>query len=518
MGDLFSSLSYKERDMMVEVRPFWSQIILALCFLIFLITRLTNLTILPIFIDEGIHLSWAIEIAETQQLIGVTDTGKYLPIWLYALFTPNVSNPLWSSRLFSVIAGFLTLLGLLWLGRLIERPQVGLAAAFLYVITPFTLFHDRMALVDGFLTTLLVYSLCFAIYWWKTGNWLAGISLAIILGSGGITKLYGIFLFIIPVVVIVLDYKPNRPWLKQLIWIYGLASLMLWPVFLEQQGLLDDIDSKLSGNNVNGNGNLIFENIQLSSSWLISYLTPIGFGIACLASLSLLFIKQRPSLILLGIIGLWWGIFVVISDAWYPRYLLPITPLLLFLIALQTYGLAQLLKNQFNWQRSNLLQFGVVCLITLVSFNFNRLLITNPTQAMFPTADREQYIESEWAGYRLTDVADYFHQVAAKQGSVIVVRSHRMTSLRPSLDVILQDKNPSIKVIDVNLNSDLSELAAHLALQSDPVFYVIDRPAQAAPLTNIQGLVTLTPAATFSKPNDIRQIEIYQVTLAAHSN
>ncbi len=217
------------------------------------------------------------------------------------------------------------------------------------------------------------------------------------MSGGALTKLYGALLFMIPILVIIFYYKPNRSWLRQLIWIYGLAGLMLWPILLDQQALFGVMTNKLGNNAVTGNDLLIWENIKLSMSWFLTYLTPIGFGLACIASLSLLFIRQRIFLVLLIIIGTWWGALAIISNVWYPRYLVPIVPLILLLITIQADGLAQYLKTRFNWQRSEVLQFGIICLITIAGFNFNRLLLTDPVQAAFPDIDRSQYVESEWA-------------------------------------------------------------------------------------------------------------------------
>ncbi len=115
--------------------------------------------------------------------------------------------------------------------------------------------------------------------------------------------------------------------------------------------------------------------------------------------------------------------------------------------------------------------------------------------------------------YRLVDVANYFHQLATEQGFIIVVRDRNASPLNEGLELIFMHEEVPILLMEVDLGTDLSQFAGQLASQSAPVFFVIDRSASDDHLTDIQGLVTLTPVANFPKPNHIRQFEIYQVTL-----
>ena len=70
-----------------------------------LLTRLPHLTRLPVFLDEAMHLDWAFRTAATGQLVGHTDGGRYLPIWVYALVAGHATDPLRAARLCSVVSG-----------------------------------------------------------------------------------------------------------------------------------------------------------------------------------------------------------------------------------------------------------------------------------------------------------------------------------------------------------------------------------------------------------------------------
>ncbi len=72
---------------------------------LFLLTRLAHLTIIPIFNDEAIYISWAKIINEDLHDIWLpikVDNSKPLFLWLIAIFLNLFENPLWAARFVSV--------------------------------------------------------------------------------------------------------------------------------------------------------------------------------------------------------------------------------------------------------------------------------------------------------------------------------------------------------------------------------------------------------------------------------
>jgi len=136
--------------------------ILLLSFLI----RLYNINHLPIFGDEAIYIRWAqIMKAETGlRFVPLSDGKQPLFMWSVMPFLKFISDPLISGRIVSVFTGVGTTLGVGILTYLLFKSKnAALIALSIYAISPFTVFFDRMALVDSMLTFFGVWTLIFAV-------------------------------------------------------------------------------------------------------------------------------------------------------------------------------------------------------------------------------------------------------------------------------------------------------------------------------------------------------------------
>ncbi|MEE9165376.1 MAG: glycosyltransferase family 39 protein [Nitrospinota bacterium] len=89
-------------------------------------TRLIHLTILPIFNDEAVYIRWAKMINENFSNIWIPiliDNKKPLLMWLIAVFLKIFEDPLWAARFVSIIAGFLSLIGIYLIGSRYPRAS-----------------------------------------------------------------------------------------------------------------------------------------------------------------------------------------------------------------------------------------------------------------------------------------------------------------------------------------------------------------------------------------------------------
>ncbi|GIW61520.1 MAG: hypothetical protein KatS3mg089_0372 [Patescibacteria group bacterium] len=131
-------------------------------FALYTFSRLGALTNIPIFTDEAIYLRWA-QIAESDanwRFISLTDGKQPLFIWLTMLAMKIIPDPLIAGRMISVLSGLLTAIGLFFLSReIFQEKWIGIIAAGLYVIYPFALIYDRLALYDSLVGTFAVWSL-----------------------------------------------------------------------------------------------------------------------------------------------------------------------------------------------------------------------------------------------------------------------------------------------------------------------------------------------------------------------
>src|SRR3989344_27987 len=158
-------------------------------------TRLINLKIVPIFTDEAIYTYWA-QVAlhdPANRFISLEDGKQPLFIWIAAIFQQFIPDPLIAGRLVSVFAGFGSLVGIYFLARLLFSEKVAKLAAFLYVILPFTLLYDRMALFDSLLTMLGIWAVYFSIKMAQTQRLDLALINGGIIGLAMITKSTGIF-------------------------------------------------------------------------------------------------------------------------------------------------------------------------------------------------------------------------------------------------------------------------------------------------------------------------------------
>ncbi|MCX6792160.1 MAG: hypothetical protein NT149_03940 [Candidatus Gottesmanbacteria bacterium] len=99
---------------MAIFRRGWASLLLLVAGLavLFFVTRLTNLTKLPIFTDEAIYIRWS-QIGSRDpnwRFISLVDGKQPLFTWIMMVFLRFIRDPLVAGRLVSVLAGFFTTL------------------------------------------------------------------------------------------------------------------------------------------------------------------------------------------------------------------------------------------------------------------------------------------------------------------------------------------------------------------------------------------------------------------------
>lgn len=141
-------------------------IIAALIIGLYFFTRLYDLNIYPIFSDEGIYIRWAKVAAYDagQRFISLTDGRQPLQTWLTIPFLRIFpADALVSGRLFGVLGGFTSLLGMFTLTYYLFNKRIAYFASVLYIITPFYLFFDRLAMVDTWVNSGFIWMLFFSL-------------------------------------------------------------------------------------------------------------------------------------------------------------------------------------------------------------------------------------------------------------------------------------------------------------------------------------------------------------------
>jgi 4-amino-4-deoxy-L-arabinose transferase-like glycosyltransferase len=174
-------------------------------------TRLVKLTELPIFTDEAIYIRWAQIGAHDPawRLISLTDGKQPMFTWLVMAALRFIHDPLIAGRIVSVAAGFGSMIGLFALGWLVfGTPAVGLAAAAVYLISPFTLLYDRMALYDSLVATFYIVNTALTVLLVRSLRLDVALLLGMGIGFAVLNKTSGFMsLYFLPLAMVLFDWR-----------------------------------------------------------------------------------------------------------------------------------------------------------------------------------------------------------------------------------------------------------------------------------------------------------------------
>ena len=158
--------------------------------------RLTDLYVLPVFADEGLHIQRARLFAADTPNYPFLMYGKYFLSVLLALFDVGGPHGLWLARAVVAVMSMLSCAACMRLGQQLISRQVGLLAGLLYAVLPQAVFFERQALADSLMAAFgslaLVLTLCLV----KRSSVKVMIGLALVLVLAILSKLTGfIYLF-----------------------------------------------------------------------------------------------------------------------------------------------------------------------------------------------------------------------------------------------------------------------------------------------------------------------------------
>jgi len=495
-------------------------------------SRLFHLTLLPIYVDESVHIAWALKMVKTGHLIGITDAGKFVPIWMMSLFVPLASDLLWTERLVSVGIGVFGLVGCYLLGRRLFGRQVGLVAAGLYLITPFIFFYDRMAMVDGLLTVLAIYAAFFGFELVRSKRVGHGIGLGLVLALAVSTKLSGGMLWLLPLVLVVGGLRGKSgglpPWkwlgLAYAIGLIGLAPLVAdslsSPGFVSSPHWMEQLKKTMVGH-----PNIVLwqawlANAGLALQYLTRYVTPVVLAAAGVGGVLAAVRRRRDELVLSGMAGVVVAVFVFTSDPeiWDPRYLLPAVPFVLLVAARVMTVAAGRLRGWMADRPTRLwaaaLMAGLVLLVIVPALWFDYWLVVDPVRAPFVVADRRHYLSGEPSGYGLREAADFLRGELLRAHDIFLVAG-KGSPYWNGLDVYLYDVRDGIHhVPDGIQQASPEELVRQIAaLRNAPLFVLLRPPFDKGLPIDLDAWPYSRRVAHFDKPDGEASIDIYRVSI-----
>lgn len=416
--------------------------------LVYFLTRFYHLLTLPIFTDEAIYIRWA-QIAlqdASWRFISLTDGKQPLYVWLVMVLLRVFKDPLFAGRIVSVGAGFLTLTGLFFLtNEIFQNKKIALLASLFYVIYPFTLVYDKLALYDSLVGTFIIWSLYFEFLLIKHIRLDISMILGMIIGLGMLTKSSADFaLILLPLSVVLFPFKEKKAKVYFGKWVgfclvtafiaFAMYSVLRLSPFYYIIGLKDDSFIYPFSVWIHQPFAFLLGNLSGLLSWFVGY-TSIPFIILILLSflISKKYIREK---LLLGC----WFIVPFIALAFfgkviYPRFILFMTLPLLPLASISLFALFEKLPSKVKG--AGIIKVFIFMAFTIMILVTDYFLLFNFPQAPIPQADRGQLITSWPSGVGVSQTVSYLEE----KGSIgkIYVGTEGTFGLMPySLQIFLK--------------------------------------------------------------------------------
>lgn len=407
--------------------------------------RLYNIMSFPIFTDEAIYVRWS-QIARFDpawRFISLTDGKQPMFVWLALNFMRLIHDPLLASRLVSVAAGFFTMVGLFLLGRELFRNRfVGIISAFLYLIFPFALVYDRMALYDSLVGTFAVWAIYLEVLLIKKPRLDTALILSMVIGAGILNKTSGFFnIYLMPTLLILFNFKDKNRVHVFMKWaVLAMVSVLFsygYYMVLRLSPFYHIVDEK----------NSIFvytfrewlthpieylnSNLHGLLDWFYSYISfPVLLLIVVSYILNFKYLKEKLLLVVWFLLP--FAALAVFGKTLYPRFIFFMTLPLLPLAAFSIYEILNKIKNKY-------LGFLVVFIFLLFFFKTDYFILADFAKAGIARADISQYINDWPAGGGIKEVITYLEDKSAK-GRIYVASLGTFGSLPTySVEIYLGD-------------------------------------------------------------------------------
>lgn len=418
--------------------------------ILYWVSRFINLTELPIFTDEAIYIRWA-QIGgrdASWRFISLTDGKQPLFTWIMMALMRVIRDPLVAGRFTSILSGFLGMIGMYALGaEAFKNKRIGVLASALYLICPFTLFYDRIALYDSLVSAFFIWNLYLTFLFVRHNRLDVALILGLTLGAGMLNKTSAFMsLYLLPVSLILFDWRAKHIYIR-LARFFGFAFisvglsqiiysiLRLSPYFyiIAQKDTIFVYPFSLWITHpiefFIGNSTGMFD-------WLIGY---VSWPVFLSAFFSLCFLKKQmlEKILLLC----WWCLpfcgLALFGRVLYPRHMLFMIMPLLILSA----WTIDLLIERIKERAAQIILIGFLCSVNLFS---SYTILADIKTAHIPQSERNQYVDDWPSGWGVSEIVTYFKEKTA-EGKVSVYTEGTFGLLPYAFEIYLgDDKNIDI--------------------------------------------------------------------------
>lgn len=414
-------------------------------------TRLYNISDLPLFTDEAIYTRWS-QIARFDanwRFISLTDGKQPSFVWLDMIFMRTVSDPLLAGRLVSVVSGFFGMAGIFFLAKEIFKSQkAGIISSTVYILFPFTLVYDRMALYDSLTATAFIWGLLFQVLLVRLRRLDIALILGFIMGFGVLTKSSAFFsIYLFPLSLLLFDFRQKK-WKYELIkWIgfAGVSTVMAYGFYsMLRLSPFFHIISEKNSIFVYPFNEWILHPFQYFTgnwnglvSWLVEYSTLPFLAIIFVSFLlgGKKFIREKLFLFL-------WFLapFLALSlfgKILYPRFIIFMTMPLLVLASFSFTYISDRAK-------SNFLKIAIFILVFAFIIRSDFYVLTDFARAPIAKADTDQFINAWPAGGGIKEVIAFLSE-ESKDKKIYVATQGTFGSLPTYATEIYLDMNKNIQ-------------------------------------------------------------------------
>ncbi len=422
MFDLSSVLKKTKR---LFSKKDWLYAAFLLC--LYFITRMIKLDKFPIFSDEGIYIRWA-KVAwhdATWRFISLTDGRQPLQTWGTIPFLKLFpTNALLAGRLFSVATGLVALIGIFSLLYYLFGKKTAFIGAFFYLLTPYFLFYDRIALVDSAVNASFIWILFFSILMADYLRLDLAIIFGLVAGMGLLAK-SSVKLFLgLSLFAPILFFSTKKIFFRKTLnyIVLFLLVIILALIIYNVQRLSPYLHFVTEKNKTfivpfeeyikNPFALLIpnLKNIPKYVFWEMGFVLGI-IGLAGWLKL----LKEKTKLFVYLSLWILGSFFAVASFArvLFPRYVIFFSTL--FLITASFF--VSTLKN-----KKILIPLVILYLISIAYFDYT--ILFDYKNVPFPDIDRGQYVEGWTAGWGMKEIVDYAREKSKEKPVILIAEGN----------------------------------------------------------------------------------------------
>lgn len=459
--------------------------------IIFFGLRLFYLNTLPVFVDEAIYVRWSQVMKNEPSLRFLPQSDGKQPLFMWSVMPALkfIADPLVAGRLISVLSGLFTLIGVGVFAYLLSNSLLtGIAGSLVYSLVPFTVFFDRMALVDSMLAMFGVWSLVTGFLFIRTRRADLAMILGFVLGGGLLTKSPAIFFYAWQMILALFFYFPL---LKKKTGDHAKLIGGWLLAFIISQAMYAILKLGPSSHLI-GSRNLdyvysfkevlthplvpLIANLQTSIDWYLALLTlPVLF----LAVFGLFTKLRFPFFALLCLSLLPLLAQGAIAKVYTSRYILFTT---LPVITAAGLGLGVMLSER------KLRIFGLLLLIVPLFCSF--LYAYYPEKANMPYDMHTGYLEEWTAGTGQREVAAYLIDEAQKGHKIVVGTDGYFGTLPDGLQIYTQNY-PGITVIGTGVMFDKVPLPLANSSPDNQIFLLLNRSRNLLPESELAKLTLI---------------------------